>query len=206
MTQISKLYANLTTSTFHISVESWNWELMNITCRTKQLYENPAVSYMIPINDKIFWKWKVKKRKFPNKSFNNSKCYNPPEIVGPQKFPSAKEAVKRPETTAWTSIESGTPELVAAFWAQPKLATRTAALPNPAINISFSDQCILESYFYRNTLIVTLSHQRATNSCEVWTKKCQVRSWSNKCIAYNHQRWSSNWNNPAWDCCITHPA
>ena len=106
---------------------------MNITCRTKQLYENPAVSYMIPINDKIFWKRKLKNVKFPNKSFNSSKFYNLPEIVGPQKFPSAKEAVKRPETTAWTSIESGTPELVAAFWAQPKLATRTAALPNPAI-------------------------------------------------------------------------
>ena len=54
-----------------------------------------------------------------------------PDKVGPVKLPRAKEEVKRPEMTAWTSMQSGKPALTAALWAQPKLATRTAALPNP---------------------------------------------------------------------------
>ena len=54
-----------------------------------------------------------------------------PDNVGPQKFPSANDAVNSPDTTACTSIDSGRPEITADFCAHPKLATNTAALPNP---------------------------------------------------------------------------
>eukprot|EP00090_Calanus_glacialis_P027233 TRINITY_DN42853_c0_g1_i1.p2 TRINITY_DN42853_c0_g1~~TRINITY_DN42853_c0_g1_i1.p2 ORF type:complete len:123 (-),score=27.27 TRINITY_DN42853_c0_g1_i1:12-380(-) len=54
-----------------------------------------------------------------------------PDTVGPQKFPRANEDVKSPETTAWISILSEKPAATAATWAEPKLATRTAAQPNP---------------------------------------------------------------------------